>query len=62
IHPHELTHTFPTHLLNQAPHLTTLQSLLPHVNLSTTPRYTHLSNQQLTKVYLNPHPPPKKPH
>ncbi|WP_145368012.1 tyrosine-type recombinase/integrase, partial [Staphylococcus aureus] len=43
IHPHNLTHTFPTHLFNQPPHLTTLQSLLPHLNFSTTPKYTHLS-------------------
>src|SRR5699024_6238745 len=60
IHPHKLRPTFATHTLHQGADVRTVQSLLGHVNLSTTGRYAHVTNDQLKKVYLNAHPRAKK--
>lgn len=56
ISPHTLRHTFATDMLNSGADLMSVKELLGHSSINTTAIYTHISNQQIKKVYELAHP------
>lgn len=56
VHPHTLRHAFGTHLLSEGADLRAIQEMLGHERLSTTQRYTQLTNDQVLRIYDNTHP------
>lgn len=60
ISPHTLRHTFATDILENGADLMTVKELLGHESLNTTSIYTHVTNEQIKKVYEMAHPRAKK--